>query len=285
MAVLGCRVWGGRWRFGVLPLLSLLITLQSFRGSCLDSPQDAATCSHETLDQPMVLKPGRGMCSLASDWSPWSWQPLCPDVEEDDGLDPPDCVFTHEAFRGNQGISLITTPDLAASVVDYLDDSGVPLRIRDELSISMRQEDSRAGYEIRDLPGRGKGVVARRRFAQHETVMVDFPVLVVRLDFINGERSDRQKRHMLEASVRRLSPKQQTSIASLARSTGGGPILDAIRTNGFGIEIDSVQHLALFIDGSVRMGNHTHDMQLAVQADRDMRRLVRDSTTIAARSR
>jgi hypothetical protein len=82
--------------------------------------------------------------------------------------------------------------------------------------------------------------------------MVGFPVLVIRLEFINGDGyTRRQKRLMMEASVRQLPPKQQRSIASLARSTGGEPILDAMRTNGFGIEIEGVQHLALFIDGSV----------------------------------
>jgi hypothetical protein len=113
-------------------------------------------------------------------------------------------------------------------------------------------EKEKATYEIRDLLGRGKGVVAKRGFAEHETIMTGFPVLVIRLDFINGDRyTERQKRSMMNRSVRQLSPEQKKSILSLARSTGGEPILDAIRTNGFGIEIEGTQHLALFTDGSV----------------------------------
>jgi hypothetical protein len=155
---------------------------------------------------------------------------------------------------------LITTPDLAASVVDFLDDSRVPSAVRNQLSrsVQQRQPEEKSGYEIRDIPGRGKGVAAKRRFARHETVMVGFPVLVVRLDFLNSDGyTQRQKRLMMETSVRQLPPEQGRAIAALARTTGGEPILDALRTNGFGIDIEGVQHLALFIDGSV--SSHPHD--------------------------
>ena len=82
--------------------------------------------------------------------------------------------------------------------------------------------------------------------------MIGFPVLVIRLDFINEDRyTQRQKRLMMEAAVKRLPSEQQKAIAALARSTGGEPILDALRTNGFGMELEGIQHLALFIDGSV----------------------------------
>ncbi|KAG7293717.1 hypothetical protein NEMBOFW57_003774 [Staphylotrichum longicolle] len=55
---------------------------------------------------------------------------------------------------------------------------------------------------------------------------------------------------MMETGVRQLPAEQQREIAALARNTGGERILDALRTNGFGIDIEGVQHLALFIDGS-----------------------------------
>jgi hypothetical protein len=168
--------------------------------------------------------------------------------------DPADCVFTFPTFRGNQGISLITTPHLAASIVDTLDDSRVSSPgSRPNLSnLEQEREDKTATYEIRDVPGRGKGLVAKRRFARHETIMVGFPVLVVRLDFINGDRfTRRQKRSMMETSVRQLPQGQQEVIMALQRNTGGEPILDILRTNGFGIEIGGEQHLALFTEGSV----------------------------------
>ena len=241
-----------RWRLAALPLLSFLINLQAFLALCLNLPRDRTTCVQNTLGKPMMLtQPGLETCPLEGDWSPWSRKPLCPKPKDEDGSVPPDCVFTFAAFRGNQGVSIITTPDLAAGITESLDDSRLPRDLRNELSSSHRRPDS-AEYEIIDLVGRGKGVVAKRKFAKHETVMVGFPVLVIRLDFINEDHyTQRQKRLMMEAAVQRLPSEQQKAIAALARSTGGEPILDALRTNGFGIELEGVQHLALFIDGSV----------------------------------
>ncbi|KAK4235342.1 SET domain-containing protein 5 [Achaetomium macrosporum] len=81
--------------------------------------------------------------------------------------------------------------------------------------------------------------------------MVGFPVLLVRLDFVNGDRySRRQKRIMMETGVRQLPRQQQAAIMALQRNTGGEPILDILRTNGFGIEIGEAQYLALFTEGS-----------------------------------
>lgn len=148
---------------------------------------------------------------------------------------------------------MITTPDLAASLQDSIDDSSVPRKLRRNLLPDFRMSrDGREAYEIRDLPGRGKGLVAKAKFTKREVIMVGFPVFIIRMDFFNEDHyTQRQKRSMLEAGVNRLPPEQRKAILGLAKSTGGEPIMDIIRTNGFGIEVDGVQHLALFIDGSV----------------------------------
>jgi len=250
MAVFSSRGWS--WKPAVLSLL-LFSTSHASPISPPTTARDWTTCSRHALDESILLQQGRGVCTRADDWTPWSQQPLCPDSVHDSDSGPADCVFTFATFRGNQGVSLITTPELAASLVQYFDDAHLPSRIKHQLSGSGQQkQDGSATYDIRELPGRGKGLVATHRVARHETVMVGFPVLIIRLDFVNGERySQRQKRAMMETSVRQLPSEQQRAIAALARNTGGERILDALRTNGFGIDIEGVQHLALFIDGSV----------------------------------
>ncbi len=250
--IFGFKMTNRRWRLGVLPLLSFLINLQAFPAFCLNPPRDRTSFSQNTLTGPMMLMPqGLATCTLEGEWSPWSQKPLCPKPEEEDDSIPPDCVFTFAAFRGNQGVSIITTPDLAASITESLDDSRLPPDLRNKLPLNLGRSDS-AAYEIVHLPGRGKGVVAKRKFTKQETVMIGFPVLVIKLDFINEDRyTQRQKRLMMEAAVKQLPSEQQKAIAALARSTGGEPILDALRTNGFGMELEGIQHLALFIDGSV----------------------------------
>ena len=238
-------------------LLVLLALWQALPIECLNHGPNSrwAMCSWNTRDGLLSLWQGNETCPVAGDWSPWSHHPVClePKDNKPDGSDPINCVFTLSTFRGNQGLSLITTPDLAASLVGSLDDSMVSPGLRNHLSgPGQAQQDGRVSYKIQNLPGRGKGLVARRRISRHETIMVGFPVLLVRMDFINDDHyTQRQKHQMVKAGVSQLPTVQKQAVMALARSTGGEPILDAIRTNGFGVEVDGVQHLALFTDGSV----------------------------------
>ncbi|KAK4033058.1 hypothetical protein C8A01DRAFT_50298 [Parachaetomium inaequale] len=163
-------------------------------------------CSWGADDGSLILQSNDERCPLASDWSPWSHQPVCLEAQAAEDHDSEsvsaDCVFTLATFRGNQGISVITTPDLAISLAEYFDDSRVSPGLRGQLArTGQNREDEKAAYELRDLPGRGKGVVAKRGFAERETIMVGFPVLVIRLDFINGDHyPERQKRSMMNTS-------------------------------------------------------------------------------------
>lgn len=230
-------------------------------------------------------------CPLPTDPSPWSLPPLCPEPVGDDRVEanndndtwtPPttDCVFTALHFRGGQGFSLITTPDIAASVAGSgaLDDGDVVEGLRAQLAAyggagagagagtaatDTNTSGNRGssgvasrwtpGYEIQDVPGRDKGMIAAREFHGHEAVMTGFPVLVIRMDFVNGEVfSEGQKRSMMEVGLRRLGEEQWAAVMSLARMSGDdNVVLDVLQTNGFGVDIGGVPHLALFIDGSV----------------------------------
>ena len=99
------------------------------------------------------------------------------------------------------------------------------------------------------------GLVATSKIQKHSRIMLGYPVLVVRLDFINGGRySSKKKREMLDEAVDRLGGGVKKKILGLARSgqnKGDGVILDVLKTNGFGIEVGGEQHLGLFIEGSV----------------------------------
>ncbi|GAB1317486.1 SET domain-containing protein 5 [Madurella fahalii] len=232
-------------------LLIFFALWQTQAVSCLEYKRDWTVCSRSTRDEPLFSRQEQGACPLATDWSPWSRKPFCIEPVAEDEPSPADCVFISHTFRG-QGIALITTPDLATSLVDYLDDYNVSQRHGRDLTTSENlREDAKSTYEVRDLPGRGKGLVAKGEFAKHEIIMIGFPVFVVRMDFLNADSyTQRQKRLMMETGINQLPPEQKKAIMALAKSTGGEPILDVIRTNGFGIEIEGVQHLALFIDGS-----------------------------------
>lgn len=241
-----------------LALLDVLTLCLALRVSCHDNTQGSAVCAWKMKNSLSVIEQSDGWetCPLASDWSLWSHNPTCLERvdTQDDEDSPADCVFSLTTFRHNQGISLITTPNLAASLTNSMDDSILTSDLRTHLQSQRSKLTS--SYEIRELRGRGKGLVASRNIPRYKTIMVGFPVLIVRLGFINdGRLTERQKRRMMQTAVRQLPAVQRDAVMSLSRSTGGEPILDILRTNAFGIEVDGEQHLGLFVDGSVCMAS------------------------------
>ncbi|TLD30621.1 hypothetical protein PspLS_01715 [Pyricularia sp. CBS 133598] len=188
----------------------------------------------------------------AADWAPWSNQPTCfQPVHKPNNTDPY-CLYTHPTFR-NHGISVITTPGLAAGLTGVLDDGIVPRHQRDHPSSLMARKTSSGdlSYEIRGLPGRGKGLVATRAIKRWETVMVQFPSLVLLMDFWEAVESPKQSRRLLNRALKQLPVKEKGRILDLARNGGfESPVEDVLRTNIFGMDVGGVLHMGLFMEGS-----------------------------------
>lgn len=220
------------------------------------------TCSWASYGYP--LQPGADTCpepidqraaSRKGDWTPWSDRPWC--VK---GADSPHyCVYTHRPFRGGAGLSLVMKPEYAASIVPSLDDTILPISIRDHPSSEIRGEANKDDlpYEIVDLPGRGKGTIAKRKIKALEIVLVDHPAMILPMNYHN-ELTDDEQDQILERSFEQLPEKKQEEIMALARSTGGDPndpLPDILRTNIFGIEIKGEMHMGLF-PGASRVNHH-----------------------------
>jgi hypothetical protein len=193
--------------------------------------------------------------SSADEWLPWSHRPYCVQPANRTDWDPKYCVYTMDSFRGGRGISIILTPDIAASLVNSLDDSVVRPELRDHPSSRLSGGSGRElAYEIRDLLDRGKGVVARRKIRQWEVIMVDFPSIIAPMDLFSALSAE-QKQRILRRAVNRLPQPRQTAITSLARTFGGDPMVDILRTNILGIDVNGTMYMGLFVDGSVsRLG-------------------------------
>lgn len=185
---------------------------------------------------------------------PWSYKPYClrpADVPK--GSSPKLCVYTSTHFRGGHGLSLLTTPNLAASLADSLDDSLVNAKLRDHPGSSMAAPAVRTqrSYIVRALPGRGKGVVATRDIAKLEVIHIGYPAIVAQMDYTHL-LSKEQAAVMLEKAVGQLPAERQEEIWALARSTGAAdPMTDILKTNIFGLEVDGVSHMGLYPEGSV----------------------------------
>jgi len=139
-------------------------------------------------------------------------------------------------FRGNNGVSIITTSEIAASSPELLAKLTTP--IVETASVEFP-------YTVRDIPGKGKGLFAARRIARGEVFLEDYPSVLADVEFPGRVRRD-QGQLLLQRAIEQLG--QAEEVLSLARSsTAGAPVQeDVMRTNTFGITLGERSRMALF---------------------------------------
>lgn len=181
------------------------------------------------------------------DWAPWSHRPKC-NTPLYAGY-PQYCVFTSDTFRGGAGLSILTTPSTAASVAASLDDAVVPPALRSRSPALGPFQEWDPPFQVVDLPGRGKGMAATRRIAALETIMVDYPTLLVLNDIEGADFGEIMA--MLDLAADQL-PEEGMAVYSLARDKDLGSVVrDVIGTNSYGMELDGVKHMVVFPISSV----------------------------------
>ncbi|KAI6086752.1 SET domain-containing protein [Hypoxylon rubiginosum] len=219
---------------GFISILSLLLTT---RGVCHGHiPARIGQCS---LNIPSALQPQTHLgCShlvdedvthQPIDYSPWTHPVDCMHVPNSPSTKY--CVF-----------SIITTPEIAATEIEILNDSG---------DTQFRSVNSSAGpaWKVVDIPGKGKGIVASRFIKRSEAIMVDWASLVVHLDFPTSVKRLQGYRH-LHRAVDQLSDPDR--VLELARSStfSNDIVEDVLRTNAFSYPLAGESHMALYPDVS-----------------------------------
>lgn len=222
---------------GAVPLLSHgdieTAELTSGLGLCGLAPSDPLERTTPTCPRTLVEDFG----TEPRDWLPWTHRPYCADT--------PYCVFTNAHFHGDRGISLITTPESAARTLDTLESTFT--------SPFQRADPGSKGpaYEVREIPGKGRGVIAIRPIPRGERFMVDYAGIIADTAFPMNLKMDDGKK-LLEAAVDQLP--RSKAIRSLAQNTNTTTrvVEDLMRTNSFGMTVDERNVMVLFPEISVR---------------------------------
>jgi len=169
----------------------------------------------------------------------WTETPLCVDPSNGNTETPFACLYTSAIYHGNTGLSFVGTPQSAAMIAASGGRGG--LQVSQELGnpfpvpSPVNHQDDLA-YIVKELPGKGKGVVAVRNIQRGEVIMIDPPVILLDekvLDTVSAET----RLNFLRESLHRLPEATQRKVLSLARSTDDGEAIDVIlNTNGFGMQ-------------------------------------------------
>lgn len=186
---------------------------------------------------------------------------MCVEPEEEATQDAQRlCVFTHARFRGEAGLSVVTTPETAAAGVGVgvLEDRDPVWEgwARDHHHHNHHQHPLVVAtppppppYEIRELEGKGLGVVANRTIRMGEVVLRQHPVLLRILDPRRWKHADVMR--LLHRAVVQLPLREGRQVMELARAKGGYVVDDIVNTNAFGVLLDGIEHSGLYLEVSV----------------------------------
>jgi hypothetical protein len=172
---------------------------------------------------------------------PWSHLPLCAVGTTNQGEDAEFCVYTATHF-GSHGVSIVARPETAqrgAEVLESIYHSTFPSRE------TVRELNTDNAFEIVDVPGKGKGIVAKRHIPKYETFMIDYAALVLDAEFMRAVPQD-DKRRLLNAAASQLAiPEVLTSLAASGMFETD-VVEDVMNTNEFNSEFAQVANKVVF---------------------------------------
>ncbi|KAF6824423.1 hypothetical protein CPLU01_10854 [Colletotrichum plurivorum] len=206
---------------------------------------------------PLEPRPRDTACPLPfgtrgpSDWKPWTHRPVCTSPK----TQPRYCAFVKHSFRGESGILMLTSPETAAGDQSLIEDFDPAWVEHGRPSVPLGP----APFEVIDIPGRGFGVVANATIRAGAVIMREHPRILQVASPEPGPGAEVDRGEMvwvLEEGFVRLPGADQVEVFGLAKSTGGHPLEDVIRTNTFGVKFNNVDHYGLF-PGVARIENQS----------------------------
>lgn len=167
---------------------------------------------------------------------PWTHEPRCSTAADGQTY----CVFTDSTF-GPNGISLLAPPESASALAPTLHQiyhSSFPT------TTSARNLNLEPAFEVRDVPGKGKGLVATRHIKAKETFLIDHASLVVRTGFLQDVDQDVMWAMLDEAVGRLVEPSVVRRLGRMGRAPN--VVEDVLQTNTFNSDLEVGRSFVLF---------------------------------------
>ena len=215
-----------------------------------ETPAHLAGLCRNAKEGPLLPAYDAGTCPLPVDdvsaaetgsWAPWSVRPTC--AHPADESSSKYCLFTYGGFHGGADISIITTPEIAAEATALLEH---PDPRWDGWNAPVPPADGEGEpYELREIPGKGIGVVAARRIRRGEVVISDTAAVISMLNPPRGVMP-LHRRVLAQKAYLQLGEEEQGRISALSGGEVGG-VEGIFNSNMFTIVLAGWEkHRALF---------------------------------------
>ncbi|UNI19305.1 hypothetical protein JDV02_005497 [Purpureocillium takamizusanense] len=157
--------------------------------------------------------------------SPWTFKPLCIMPA---GLKTPLCVFTSHAFANGRGISIVTSPRIASNIHNLT-------AFAQWDTLTQAGELAAPPFEVRELPGRGKGGIANTTLHRGDRILAATPALLIDMR-VYSWLNEMDGIELERIAVRQLPPKAHEMFWELHNAPKTNSVRDRISINAFAVE-------------------------------------------------
>ncbi|KAL1842475.1 hypothetical protein VTJ49DRAFT_5212 [Mycothermus thermophilus] len=189
-----------------------------------------------------------------------SYLPSCLATADSDDVTGPSPPWTHTPYcRGESNYCVHTStnlygPDHGVIIIDgganKTDKAPAVLAVEriagpDAATLTRRKEPDPPAWEVRDIPGKGKGVVATRKILRGQAFMIDHAAVVADMRFPERVNSVDGRDMLREGFERHPAGKELLALARSSRDPDNAPE-DIIKTNSFSVEIGGKGYMVIF---------------------------------------
>lgn len=174
--------------------------------------------------------------SASTEFSPWTEQIQCIPKENSTGTY---CVHSSEDFANGRGISFFTTPSIADRVITLPAFTNAKKSLYDKVN-----KFNNPPWEVKVIPGRGKGLFATRTLHRGDQIVADTPVGVYHTDALQYDH--RLGYVYLHTSFMHLPKATQQLFLGTMAASEGDPIMERINTNAFAGDFEGSPHFLMY---------------------------------------
>lgn len=179
----------------------------------------------------------------------WSSSPNC--TQEFGSINDRLCVYTHTGVMDQGSISIFTTPGLAKSLTELHAFQGCPKDddICQDLIASSHVNQNSGAWITAEIPGKGVGMLAARDLKPGDLVTAYTPTFMA---YLESELSTADRESWWRRAIDELPQSRREAFLNLTYVFGDPRVRvqDIVKANTFSIEIDGVNHLAIFPETS-----------------------------------
>jgi hypothetical protein len=170
---------------------------------------------------------------------PWTSNPKCMPSQN---ATAEYCVYTNDKFASGRGISFFTAPSIAEKI------STLAAFTKKNLYAKVNQFDD-PPWEVRVIPGRGKGLFATHTLSRGDEIVSSTPVGAFQSDAL---MADFEMDYIyLHTAFIHLPKSTQDLFMSTMAGSEGDPIMERINTNAFSGEFEGVPHFLMYPETAV----------------------------------